>query len=100
MSSSRSVKSRVTPEGTLSAERTIVAQSFLLAEAEEYPSSPEKVHEARLCRLRPTSAGEGPGVGSGAGVAKTAAAPKRAATTTREEEEEEEVYMINTKTNE
>lgn len=46
--SSRSVMSRVTPDGTLRAERTIVAQSFLLAEADEYPSEPEKVQEARL----------------------------------------------------
>lgn len=68
----------------------MVAQSALLAEAEEYPSAPEKVQEARLCRLRSTSTGDGPGVGSGAGDAKTAVAPRRAAAA------REEVYMINT----
>lgn len=85
--SSRSVISSVTPEGTVNAESTIVAQSFLLAEALEYPSSPENVQDARLCRLRVTSPGVGAGVGFGAGEAR---APE-----TRRKTAKLEVYMVN-----
>lgn len=78
--------SSVTPEGTVNAESTMVAQSFLLAEALKYPSSPENVQDSRLCRLRPTSTREGAGVGLGAGEARTP--------DTSREIVREEVYMI------
>lgn len=78
--------SSVTPEGTVNAESTIVAQSFLLADALEYPSSPEKVQDSRLCKLRATSTGEGAGVGLGAGEAKMPEKSRRTVSA--------DVYMI------
>lgn len=78
--------SSVTPEGTVKADSTMVAQSFLLAEALEYPSSPENVQDARLCKLRATSTGEGARVGLGAGEARTPEARRKTVSV--------DVYMI------
>lgn len=72
VSSSRSERSSVTPEGTVSADKTMVAQSFWDTLASEYPSDPEKVQ--LVARLPLASAKSGAGVGRGAGTAKTEAA--------------------------
>jgi hypothetical protein len=44
--SSRSVKSKVVPDGTATSDKTIVEQDFLDSLAEAAPLEPEKVHEA------------------------------------------------------
>jgi hypothetical protein len=52
VSSARSLRSRVVPEGTASADSTIVAQAFCEALAEAAPLEPEKVQlVARLARV-------------------------------------------------
>lgn len=76
VSSSRSERSSVTPEGTLSADRTIVAQSFWDTLASEYPSEPEKVQ--LVARLPLACDRSGAGVGRGAGAAKAEAARQAA----------------------
>lgn len=56
----RPVRSRVTPEGTATADKMIVEQEVLLLLADEAPPDPEKVQVVTLfARL-------GPDVGSGA----------------------------------
>jgi hypothetical protein len=86
----RSVRSRITPDGTAMLERIIVAQDALDLLAAEAPEEPEKVHEARLERF---GAAVGAGAGTAAGAAATsevvARSPKRT-----------ESWTISTKLNE
>lgn len=74
VSSARSVRSRVVPEGTVTAEIVMVAQSALDALAEAAPSDPLKVQESRLARVA-----AGVGAGATAGLAMTTAEPARTA---------------------
>lgn len=72
VSSSRLERSSVTPEGTVSADKTIVAQSAWDTLASEYPLDPEKVQ--LVARLPLALDKSGAGVGRGAGAAKAEAA--------------------------
>lgn len=65
----RLLRSNVTPEGTATLERTIVAQDFCEALAEAAPLEPEKVQLARFSRL-----GAAVMAGSATGVATAQAA--------------------------
>jgi len=60
------VRSRVTPEGTATLLRTMVAQDFFDKLALAAPAAPENVQVARFSRL---GAAVGAGVGNGAGIA-------------------------------
>lgn len=72
VSSSRLERSSVTPEGTVSADKTMVAQSAWDTLASEYPLDPEKVQ--LVARLPLALDKSGAGVGRGAGAAKAEAA--------------------------
>jgi hypothetical protein len=61
VSSARSERSKVTPEGTVMPDRTKVAHDFCETLAEEAPLEPEKVQLALLARVA-----SGAGVTSGA----------------------------------
>jgi hypothetical protein len=70
----KSVRSRVTPDGTASAERIMVEHEVFDLLADEYPPDPEKVQVVALFSR------SGAAVGAGAGTASTcviAARPKR-----------------------
>jgi hypothetical protein len=86
----RPVRSRVTPDGTATLERTMVAQDALDLLAAEAPEDPEKVHEALLAR-------SGAAVGAGAGTAAGAAATKEVIARSPKKKES---WTISTKLNE
>lgn len=75
----RPVKSKVTPEGTATAEMMMVEQEVLDLLAEEAPADPEKVQVvARFFRSLRSGAAVGSGAAAGAATAR-AAAPRRRA---------------------
>jgi hypothetical protein len=61
----KSVRSRVTPDGTASAERMMVEHEVFDLLADEAPPDPEKVHVVALFSR------SGAAVGAGAGAAST-----------------------------
>jgi hypothetical protein len=61
----KSVRSRVTPDGTASAERIMVEHEVFDLLADEYPPDPEKVQVVALLSR------SGAAVGAGAGTAST-----------------------------
>ena len=74
----RPVKSRVVPDGTERALRTMVAQEALDLEAAAAPPDPEKVQAVPRCSIAArASAGFGAAVGAGAGAAETIALSAR-----------------------
>lgn len=75
MSSGRSDRSNVTPDGTATAESTMVEQDFWEALAEAAPLAPEKVQLVALL-TRPASGG---GVGAGAATGEAIAEAAKAA---------------------
>lgn len=77
--SSRSERSRVVPEGTARADRTMVAHDPWLTLAREAPDEPEKVQLFLLATFAADGGGVMTGTGSATGEARTVAA--RVATT-------------------
>lgn len=69
VSSARSLRSRVVPEGTVMPDSVMVAQSACNFLADTAPSGPEKVHDARLA-----NEGDGVFMGCATGVASTSVA--------------------------
>ena len=71
------VRSRVTPDGTAKADKTMVAQDFFDLLASEAPLEPEKVQVVALLER------SGAAVGSGAGRARTEASAESTMTSER-----------------
>lgn len=87
---SRPVKSRVTPEGTATAERMMVEQEVFDLLANEAPLEPEKVHVVALFWM----SGAAVGAGAAIGLASTAV-PHNASVRAREEAREGILVEVN-----